>query len=106
MQGFDKTSDALDTVSSEIQMVVSSGMEEEVHSPVQKTEICFFVCFSSSVYDENHHLYLFIQDYSSSSLDAASSCTIDLGETCSSNIPGITQLLVLFSWQIFRCTPS
>jgi hypothetical protein len=37
--------------------------------------------------------YFFIQDYSSSSLHAASSCT-DLGETCSSNVPGITQFLV------------
>ncbi|KAM3197025.1 hypothetical protein ACQJBY_072601 [Aegilops geniculata] len=54
-EGFDKTSDALDTVSSEIQKVVSGGMEEE--------------------------------DHSSSSLDAASSCTMDLGETCSSIIP-------------------
>ncbi|XP_044961540.1 kinesin-like protein KIN-10B isoform X2 [Hordeum vulgare subsp. vulgare] len=54
-EGFDKTSDALDTASSEIHKVVSSGMEEE--------------------------------DYSSSALDAASSCTIDLGEICSPNIP-------------------
>uniref|UniRef100_A0A453Q8M6 Kinesin motor domain-containing protein n=1 Tax=Aegilops tauschii subsp. strangulata TaxID=200361 RepID=A0A453Q8M6_AEGTS len=84
---FDKTSDALDTVSSEMQKVVSSGMEEEVHSPLQKKEIWFFVCLSSSVYHEKHHLYLFIQDHSSSTLDAASSCTIDWGETCSSNLP-------------------
>ncbi|XP_044444096.1 kinesin-like protein KIN-10B isoform X3 [Triticum aestivum] len=88
-EGFDKTSDALDTVPSEVQKVVSSGMAidapstdegfdktsdalDTVSSEIQKV-------VSSGMEEEDH---------SSSSLDAASSCTIDSGETCSSNLPG------------------
>ncbi|VAI68099.1 unnamed protein product [Triticum turgidum subsp. durum] len=87
-EGFDKTGDALDTVPSEVQKVVSSGMAigapstdegfdktsdalDTVSSEIQKV-------VSSGMEEEDH---------SSSSLDAASSCTMDLGETCSSNIP-------------------
>jgi hypothetical protein len=49
MQGFDKTSDTLDIVSSETQKVVSSSMEEEVHGRrviIHKVTIFYLINFT------------------------------------------------------------
>ncbi|XP_037423978.1 kinesin-like protein KIN-10B isoform X2 [Triticum dicoccoides] len=87
-EGLDKTSDALDTVPSEVQKVVSRGVAIDAQSTdegLDKTSDALDTASSevqkvvSSGMEE--------EDYSSSGLDAASSCTIDLGETCSPNIP-------------------
>uniref|UniRef100_A0A453Q918 Kinesin motor domain-containing protein n=1 Tax=Aegilops tauschii subsp. strangulata TaxID=200361 RepID=A0A453Q918_AEGTS len=87
-EGIDKTNDALDTVPSEVQKVVSSGMAIDAPSTDEvfdKTSDALDTVSSemqkvvSSGMEE--------EDHSSSTLDAASSCTIDWGETCSSNLP-------------------
>ncbi|VAI00275.1 unnamed protein product [Triticum turgidum subsp. durum] len=87
-EGFDKTSNALDTVPSEVPKVVSGGVAIDAPSTdegLDKTSDALDTASSqvqkvvSSGMEE--------EDYSSSGLDAASSCTIDLGETCSPNIP-------------------
>jgi hypothetical protein len=100
MQGFDKTSDTLDTPFG-TQKVVLSSMEEEVYDPVQKRRAFYLVLVV--LHNINKYLhFLFTQDYSSSGLHALSSYT-DSGVTCSSSVPGKTQLLVfsLPSFSVF-----
>ncbi|KAM0923722.1 hypothetical protein ACQ4PT_005342 [Festuca glaucescens] len=112
-EGFDK-SDVLDIVSSEIQKVVSSSMEEEedaiVVAPVavkveevqssRGIEIQApstderFDKASNTLDDVSFKTQKVVsssmeeEDYSLSGLHAASSCT-DLGESCSSNVPDV-----------------
>ncbi|XP_044961541.1 kinesin-like protein KIN-10B isoform X3 [Hordeum vulgare subsp. vulgare] len=87
-EGFDKTSDALDTVPSEVQKVVSSGMAIDAPSTDEGFDKTSDALDTAS--SEIHKVVssgMEEEDYSSSALDAASSCTIDLGEICSPNIP-------------------
>ncbi|KAM3205953.1 hypothetical protein ACQJBY_061567 [Aegilops geniculata] len=87
-EGFDKRSDALDIVPSEGQKVVSSGMAIDAPSTDEgfdKTSDALDTV--SSEIQEVVSSGMEQEDHSSSSLDAASSCTIDFGETCSPNIP-------------------